>query len=92
MIFKQSFKPNSKKNELLYEINRKAYTNYHIKTYEYKRINYDNGYYIVWVFYLQRHGEGNYYFNNGDYYIGEFSYDKFNGKGKYYYNNGDYKD
>ena len=87
-IFNQSIKPNSKMNELLYEIKPKTYTNFYIS--EYKTIYYSNGYYIGWVYNGQRHGEGEYHWNNGEYYIGDWSFNQKDGKGEYHWNNGNY--
>ncbi len=87
-IFNQSIKPNSKKNELLYEIKPKTYTNFYVS--EYKRIDYSNGYYIGWVYNGKRHGEGEYYWNNGNYYKGKWKFDQKDREGVYHYNNGDY--
>jgi len=44
---------------------------------EHKRINYKNGYYIGWTLNDKRHGEGTYYFYDGDYKKGEWKKNEF---------------
>ena len=73
-------------------IQPKTLTNAKVQNLEYKKIQYDNGYYIGWTLNDERHGEGKYYWNDGDYYIGNFQFNKINGKGKYVFSDGTYKD
>jgi hypothetical protein len=73
-------------------IQPKSLINAKVQNFEYKTIQYNNGYYIGWTLNGKRHGEGKYVWNNRDYYIGNFRFNVRNGKGKFVYNNGNYED
>jgi len=73
-------------------IQPKTLTNAKVQNLEYKKIQYDNGYYIGWTLNDERHGEGKYYWNDGVYYIGHYRFNERHGEGKYVYRDGTYED